>query len=219
MSYIRVYDSRINWENEPSTSTPIDEINLNQMDYALYVHDDSLAQLYNNSIKRIDYNTTTKAFLFTYWNGSTEEVVLSIEQIPASFSLDRDAIVHMIDNHGTEYTADLKNHIYYIERFDIVDAGEATATTYTQKNVVVADVVYELPGTKYMQQDVTLSTAGETDVVFTNNIFLNSDVAIDVFTNIPGLEFNTMNVEDNACHIIFPAQESSTTATVRLYLR
>lgn len=219
MAYIRVYESRINWENYPSETTPIDEDNLNKIDYALYVHDDSLAQLYNNSIKRIDYNTTTKAFLFTYWNGSTEEVVLGIEQIPASFSLDRDAIVHMIDNHGTEYTADLKNHIYYIERFDIVDAGDATATTYTQKNVVVADTVYELPGTKYMQQVVSLSTSDKVSVVFTNNIFLDSDIAIDVFTNVAGLGYESINVVGNTCTVTYPIQESPVTATIRIYLR
>lgn len=42
MSYVPSYNSRINWENEPSTASPINETNLNKMDYALYQHDQAL---------------------------------------------------------------------------------------------------------------------------------------------------------------------------------
>ena len=42
MSYVPSYTSRINWENEPSTASPINETNLNKMDYALYQHDQAL---------------------------------------------------------------------------------------------------------------------------------------------------------------------------------
>ena len=37
---------RINWENDPSTNTPINEDNLNKMDYALYKLDDRVVNLY-----------------------------------------------------------------------------------------------------------------------------------------------------------------------------
>lgn len=40
---------RINWENEPSTATPIDEDNLNMGDYALNVHDDRIIELGNRT--------------------------------------------------------------------------------------------------------------------------------------------------------------------------
>ena len=42
MSYVPSYNTRINWENEPSTASPINETNLNKMDYALYQHDQAL---------------------------------------------------------------------------------------------------------------------------------------------------------------------------------
>jgi hypothetical protein len=42
MSYTPAYPSRINWENEPSTASPLNETNLNKMDYALYQHDQAL---------------------------------------------------------------------------------------------------------------------------------------------------------------------------------
>lgn len=221
MSYIRVYDSRINWENEPSIITPINENNLNKMDYALFEHDKSLEQIFSNAIKRIDFNTTTKALLITYWDNSTESISLAEELLPATFSLDRDGVVHMIDNHGNEYTADLKEHIYYeyIEDVDIEDEGTATATTFTRKNIIINDTTYELPGTKYMEQSVTLSDSEDTEVIFTNNIFLNSQISVDVSTTIPDLLYDSISIDDNECHIVYAQQDSQVTVVVRVYIK
>ena len=94
MSYINVYPSRINWENEPSIASPINATNLNKMDYALYQHDQTLetwdVTKANQSdlllsVKSIDYNTSTGVFVFTWQNGTTKTVDLNIEKIPVSF--------------------------------------------------------------------------------------------------------------------------------------
>lgn len=222
MAYVRVYDSRINWEDEPSVATPINESNLNKIDYAVYKHDESLEQIFNNAIKRIDFNTTTKALLITYWDNSTESISLAAELLPAAFSLDRDGVVHMIDEQGNEYTADLKEHIYYeyIEDVNIEDEGTATATTFTRKNIIINDESYELPGTKYMEQSVTLSDNTDTEVIFTNNIFLNSSIVIDVYTSIPDLFYNKIEVANNECHIYYPKQDvAGTNVSVELYIK
>lgn len=52
MAYQKVY-SRINWENEPSTETPINEENLNRMDYALNEIDKRVVELdgYSSVVK------------------------------------------------------------------------------------------------------------------------------------------------------------------------
>lgn len=53
----KVY-SRINWENEPSTNTPLSEDNLNRMDYALDKIDDRVVQLsgYEERTKESEIN-------------------------------------------------------------------------------------------------------------------------------------------------------------------
>lgn len=219
MAYVPVYESRINWENTPSTNTPLNEDNLNKIDYAVYQHDKSFAQIFNNSIKRIDYNTTTKAFLFTYWDGHTEEVSLALEQIPATFWLDRDGVVHMTDDQGNEYTADLKDHIYYIDSVQIEDEGVATDTTYARKVILVNNVPYEIPGSKYMRQTVELSTEDDIDVVFINDIFLNPDIAVDVYTEKGDLLYDSVAVIDNECHVVFGKQNSAITVDVEVYIK
>lgn len=45
MSYSRVYLERINWENLPKMTTPIDEVNLNKMDAALLEMDIALEDM------------------------------------------------------------------------------------------------------------------------------------------------------------------------------
>ena len=42
MAYVPAYPSRINWENEPSDATALNDVNLNKMDYAIYQHDQAL---------------------------------------------------------------------------------------------------------------------------------------------------------------------------------
>ena len=56
----KVY-SRINWENDPSTNTPLSEDNLNKMDYALDKIDDRVVQLggYQDRVAQSEKNAKT----------------------------------------------------------------------------------------------------------------------------------------------------------------
>lgn len=56
----KVY-SRINWENEPSTNTPLSESNLNKMDYALDQIDNRVVQLagYQDRVSQSEKNAKT----------------------------------------------------------------------------------------------------------------------------------------------------------------
>lgn len=218
MAYVPVYESRINWQNYPSENTPIDERNLNKMDYALYEHDKSFKQIFDNSIKRIDYNTSTKSFLFTYWNGHTEEVNLALEQIPATFSLDSDGVVHMVDDQGNEYTADLKEHIYYIEDFEIVDEGTASASTFTRKNIVVNGTSsYEIPGTKHMRQTVISSSQVDPFTVTFTNADITENSLYDVYTTVDSLNYDSLTVTQGRCEITYSGYIGS--VTVDLYIK
>ena len=59
----KAYPNRINWENEPSTSTPLNEDNLNKMDYALYEIDDRVVWLaqYKEDAEQAAQNAQTSA--------------------------------------------------------------------------------------------------------------------------------------------------------------
>lgn len=112
--------ARVIWENEPSTNTPLNEINLNRMDAALDVVDDRVVTFDTTkanqsdllqSIKNITYNSTTGVFVFTWWNGTTLTADLNIEKIPVSFSMSPQGVITMKTADGTTYTCDISTLI------------------------------------------------------------------------------------------------------------
>mgnify|MGYP007038180465 CR=1 FL=1 len=59
MSYQRLYPQRINWEDEPSLATPINQVNLNKMDSALYGIDGRVVELDENKVGKTEtFNTS-----------------------------------------------------------------------------------------------------------------------------------------------------------------
>lgn len=58
MSYSRVYEQRINWENLPKMTTPIDEVNLNKMDAAIFEMDLAIEDLDITKANQEDVNRT-----------------------------------------------------------------------------------------------------------------------------------------------------------------
>ncbi len=91
--------SRINWENYPSTETPLNETNLNRMDGALNTVDDRVVSFdvskANQSdilqaIRNVSFDSLTGTFTFTFFNGTTQTVDTDIEKIPVNFDYDDD---------------------------------------------------------------------------------------------------------------------------------
>lgn len=150
MAYTRVYPTRINWENEPSINTPINEVNLNKTDYALYQIDGTLADWDTTkanqsdlllSVKSVDYDTETGVFVFTWQNGTTKTVDLNIEKIPVSFSMSPAGVITMTTEDGTQYTADVGA---LIKTYSFADSSviDFTVTTDASGNkTVTADIV------------------------------------------------------------------------------
>lgn len=133
----RVYPSRIEWENEPSTNTPINETNLNKMDYAIYEIDGRVVTFdltkANQSdllqtVKNVTYDTETGIFTFTFWNGSTVTADLNIEKIPVSFRLTEQGVLIMTTADGTQYTCDIAA---LIKIYTFADSTEIDFTTTT----------------------------------------------------------------------------------------
>ena len=91
--------SNINWENYPSTDTPINETNLNAMDNAIDTIDDRVIVLDTSKANQSDLltvvrdfslNTTTGVITITYMNGSTQTYDTKLEKIAINFYYDDD---------------------------------------------------------------------------------------------------------------------------------
>lgn len=111
----KVY-TRINWENEPSDNTPINETNLNKMDFALNEVDNRLIEQDTTKLSKTDasndivnwtMNEETGVITVTRRNGEKIIFDLNIEKIPVSFSLSNDGILTMITDDGTTFTANI----------------------------------------------------------------------------------------------------------------
>ena len=91
--------SNINWENYPSTDTPINETNLNAMDNSIDTIDDRVIVLDTSKANQSDLltvvrdfslNTTTGVITITYMNGSTQTYDTKLEKIAINFYYDDD---------------------------------------------------------------------------------------------------------------------------------
>ena len=91
----KVY-SRINWENEPSDKTPINETNMNKMDFALNEIDNRLIEQDTIKLSKTDasndivnWTMDEDTGVITVTRRSGEKIIfdLNIEKIPVSFSL------------------------------------------------------------------------------------------------------------------------------------
>lgn len=111
----KVY-SRINWENEPSDKTPLNETNLNKMDFALNEVDNRLIEQDTTKLSKVDasndiinWTMDEEIGVITVTRRNGEKIVfdLNIEKIPVSFSLSDDGILTMVTDDGTTFTANI----------------------------------------------------------------------------------------------------------------
>lgn len=114
MSYLGAYE-RINWENYPSTNTPLGEDNLNSMDYTIKKHDTTLeawdgpqgkanksdlseisteiASKASQSdmlqaIKSISYNDSNGVLTITKFNNTSVNIDTKLEKLAVNFDYD-----------------------------------------------------------------------------------------------------------------------------------
>ena len=116
MAYDKKQYVRVNWKNKPSTATPLDEVNLNNMDNFLNVVDNTLIQFEaqklniataNSMIASLTIDTDSGIITAKQLDGTTFTWDLNIEKIPVSFSLSEDGILTMITVVGTQWTCDI----------------------------------------------------------------------------------------------------------------
>lgn len=109
--------TRINWENEPSSNTPINETNLNKMDSALdevdnrlIAHDTSKADKTEVAtlVANVSFVESTGIITVTKKNGSKITIDTKMEKIAVNFTYNKDTqqiILTLID--GTKQYIDL----------------------------------------------------------------------------------------------------------------
>lgn len=127
MSYQKTY-GRINWENYPSDKTPLNEANLNKIDYAVNEVDNRVLELdikkldlavANGMVKSLTYNQANGVFTITYLNGSSDTIDTKLEKLAVNFSYDPTAqqLIITLDD-GTTQKVDLSALITQYEFSD-----------------------------------------------------------------------------------------------------
>ena len=127
MSYQKTY-GRINWENYPSDKTPLNEANLNKIDYAVNEVDNRILELdvkkldlavANGMVKSLAYNQANGVFTITYLNGSSDTIDTKMEKLAVNFSYDPTAqqLIITLDD-GTTQKVDLSALITQYEFSD-----------------------------------------------------------------------------------------------------
>lgn len=138
---------RRNWQNYPSVQTPLNETNLNAMDYSLDEVDSRVIALdttkldlttANNLIQSVSLNETTGVMTFTKLNGSTFTIQTAVGKIAVNFDYDvntQQLILHHQD--GTTLSIDLSALVNQTE----FDNSETIGFSVTSNGHIVANII------------------------------------------------------------------------------
>ncbi|MBQ0113049.1 MAG: hypothetical protein KBT03_07965 [Bacteroidales bacterium] len=120
--------ARINWLNEPSTNTPLNQSNLNKMDYALNEIDNRVVSFDSTkanqsdlllSLKDFDITDDTGVITITYQNGTTKTFDTNLEKIAVNYRYDKNKqILYIVMPDKTEQPVDLSSLISQYEFLD-----------------------------------------------------------------------------------------------------
>lgn len=151
--------SRINWENYPSENTPLNESNLNRMDFALDQIDDRVITLdtekadsttVDNLIASISVDDATGVITITKQNGATVTLQTTLNKIAINFSYDYDTQeIVLTMNDGSTARIDISSLIQNNE-------FENTATiglTVSPLGIVTANIINHSIGEDQLRTD------------------------------------------------------------------
>lgn len=97
--------------------------------------------------------------------------------------------------------------------------GSASATNTRFHTIRVnGSNVGTIDGSTYMEQTQTLSTSADTVYTFTNSA-ITANSAVDVYTNIYGINPSNEVVTSGQCVVTFPKQSTAQTMTCRIYVK
>ena len=137
--------NRINWENYPSDSTPLNEDNLNKMDIAINEVDNRVISLDTTKlpvataytmVKDVAFDEKTGIFTITKLNGSVIKIDTALEKISTNFRFDystQKLILTLID--GTTQEVDLSA---LLTQYEFTDSDTIAFTIDTSGKVVAS---------------------------------------------------------------------------------
>lgn len=96
--------------------------------------------------------------------------------------------------------------------------GTASASATSKQRVEVNGTYYDVDGSKYMEYSQTLSTSADTVYTFSNADILTTS-AIDVYTDIWGVNPSDVSASSGVCMVTFPKQTTAQTMTCRIYIK
>lgn len=162
----KVYE-RINWENYPSTDTPLNETNLNTVDYAVDTIDDRVIALditktnqsdFLQSVHSVTFDNATGVLTVTYENGTVYTVDTKIEKIAINFEYDDDPtsphyqqLVITLDD-GTKQYIDLSALITQYEFDNSTDIAFTVTNGRVSANIVDGSVTRAKIDPDYLAQ-------------------------------------------------------------------
>lgn len=151
--------TRINWQNYPSEETPLNESNLNRMDYALDEIDDRVltmdtekadATTVNDLIKSIAVDDETGVITVTKENGSQVTIQTTLNKIAVNFSYDYDSQSLILTmNDGTQATISLATLIQNNEFANT----DTIALSVDHLGIVTANVIAHSITDEHLRQD------------------------------------------------------------------
>ena len=129
--------TRINWENYPSENTPLNETNLNRIDYATNEIDNRVIELDTSKanatelsrlIKNISVDEQTGVITITYYNNTTSTIQTTLNKIAINFAYDFNTQRLLLTlNDGTVVPVSLADLIQ-INEFDDTSTVDFTVT-------------------------------------------------------------------------------------------
>lgn len=124
---------------------------------------------------------------------------------------------------GVGLTVDANNRLNANVRsvtLSMEGTGTASSPKYQQiaVNTNGTTVNTEIDGTKYMEYSQTLSTTVDTVYTFTSSVITNNS-AVDVFTDIWGIDPTNVNITSGSCTVTFGPASSATNMRCRIYIK
>lgn len=153
----------INWENEPSFNTPINETNLNKMDSTIGVLDDRIIEQETSKldkataytmVKDISFNENNGVFTVTRLNGSTFTIDTRLEKIVINFDYNAETQqIEIILIDGTKQYIDISSLISPIDFVDSDTIGwEVTSDWKVKAKVLDGSITEDMLQPNYLAE-------------------------------------------------------------------
>lgn len=210
---------RINWENYPSDSTPLNEDNLNKIDRALDEVDNRVITLdatklglnvANNMITGFSLDPNTGVITITKYDGSTQTFDTALEKVAINFEYDQktEMLVITLDDGNKQY----------VDLSSLVDNY-----TFSDSDVIAFDVVGKDVSATIKAHSITdsmieaeylakVKVAASEAVTSANNASISANAAKLSETNAGNSEANSLLSEVNAKDSETNAKNSETNA-------